>query len=190
MNGFAGDSPTYGYLDHEFHEIVYESEHLPVDFFRSLRLPIPTLRAQWYTDRAGNRSACGDDIFKRESDWRDRYWQGFYHAITRKLKDWQYEQEYRLILSGMMLDFSDHTSRKVQYDFNDLDGIIFGINTPTSEKLDICKIVEEKCRVTNRKDFKFYQAFYSRTTGKIEHAEMGLLKFRCSEPMPERASEP
>jgi hypothetical protein len=26
-------------------------------------------------------------------------------------------------------------------------------------------------------DFKFYQAFYSRSTGTIEHAEIGLLKF-------------
>jgi hypothetical protein len=75
------------------------------------------------------------------------------------------------------LNFRDPAMRKLTYHFSDLSGVIFGINTPTEAKLEICKIIEEKCRTENRTDFKFYQAFYSRSTSTIEHAEVGLLKF-------------
>ena len=154
-----------------------EPNHQPVDFFRNLRLPIPSLKRYWYTDRRGNRSSCGDDIFKNDKEWRDRYWAGFYHDIVMKLKDWSYEQEYRLILSGEVLDFSTDESRKTLYDFNDLEGIIFGIKTDVKDKLAICKIIERKCRENGRRDFNFYQAFYSRSAGEIDHAEMPWLKF-------------
>jgi hypothetical protein len=68
-------------------------------------------------------------------------------------------------------------SRKLKYAFNDLDGIIFGIKTSMEDKLKIIKIIESKCRKENRKDFKFYQAYYSKQKGIIDHAEMTLLKF-------------
>ena len=176
--GFTGNQTLCGFMAHTFQEIVYESNHLPVDFFRSLgRLPIPILRDYWYSDSKGNRSECGDDIFKAEQVWRDRYWETFHHGITRKLKDWSYEQEYRLILSGEMLDFSPDEARTTTYDFNDLEAIVFGIRTALKDKLAICKIIEQKCRETGRRDFKFYQAFYSRSKGEMDHAEMRYLKF-------------
>jgi hypothetical protein len=176
--GFAGDKILQGFMEHTFQEIVYESNHLPVDFFRSLgRLPIPILRQYWYTDCDGNRSPCGDDIFKAEQAWRDRYWAAFDHGITRKLKDWSKEQEYRLILRDEVLDYSPDEARKTTYDFNDLEAIIFGIRTELKDKLAICKIVEQKCRESGRPDFKFYQAFYSPSKGEIDHAEIPYLKF-------------
>jgi len=82
-----------------------------------------------------------------------------------------------LILSGEVLDFSTDESRKAVYDFNSLEGIIFGIKTELKDKLTICKIIERKCRENGRRDFKFYQAFYSRATDEIDHAEMPWLKF-------------
>jgi hypothetical protein len=181
--GFSGDQILYGFMSHTFEEIVYESNHLPVDFFRSLgRQPIPTLRRYWYTDRDGNRSPCGDDIFKAEQAWRDKYWAAFAHGITRKLKDWSNEQEYRLILrDGVALDFSHEAERKTTYDFNDLEAIIFGIKTELKDKLEICKVIEQKCRESRRQDFKFYQAFYSPSKGEIDNVEMQLLKFTNSE---------
>ncbi len=77
----------------------------------------------------------------------------------------------------MMLDFSTPETRVAHYDFNDLAGIIFGMKTPPDQKRQICKIIEKKCRKTNRTDFKFYEAYYSRATGSIEHREMSFLKF-------------
>jgi Protein of unknown function (DUF2971) len=178
LNGWGSAGPTLGKMDHEFIKIIYDNDHLPIDFFNSLgRLPIPTLKQYWYSDKTGRISVCGKDIFNNEDKWRAEYWDAFKHGITRKLKDWDYEQEHRLVLSGSLLDFSDVKSRSAKYDFDDLDGIIFGIKTPSQRKLDIFKIIEEKCRESKRTDFKFYQAFYSRDIGTIEHAEMSFLKF-------------
>ena len=38
------------------------------------------------------------------------------------------------------------------------------------------RTVESKCRKEGRLDFKFYQAFYSRHSGKIEVSLLDLLK--------------
>jgi len=111
--------------------------------------------------------------------WRENYWNNFLHGITGKLNDWRYEKEYRLILrDGEIVEFSDKMSRKLKYDFVDLEGIIFGMKAGKDEKFEICKIIEEKCRATNRHDFKFYQAYYSPRVQKIEHSEMPFIKFK------------
>ena len=41
------------------------------------------------------------------------------------------------------MDFSSDEDRTATYDFNDLDGIIFGIKTPSDTKLELFKIIEE-----------------------------------------------
>jgi hypothetical protein len=80
----------------------------------------------------------------------------------------------------MLHDFSDPKSRITTYEFKQLEGIIFGIKTPIEKKIEICKIIEEKCRAANRTDFKFYQAYYAQEKGSIEHREMTLLRFDFS----------
>jgi hypothetical protein len=159
--------------------MIYESKHLPVDFFRSLgRLPVPVLRRHWFSDEAGNHSPCGEDIFRADDAWRARYWEAFYHAITRKLDDWRHEAEYRLIIDNMHWDYHNGARRKLPYRFSDLTGIVFGISTPLHTKVDICRIIEEKCRNQGRTDFKFYQAHYARRSGTIERSELTFLKFK------------
>jgi hypothetical protein len=62
INGYGGGGPTYMDVEHEFLKVVYENEHLPVDFFRSLgRLTIPVLKKYWYSDKSGQESVCADD---------------------------------------------------------------------------------------------------------------------------------
>ena len=97
-------------------------------------------------------------------------------AITTKLADWAHEKEFRLTLTGSS-DFSDRSTRKLQYHFSDLEGIIFGMNTSTRDKLRIMRVVEEKCRKEGRTEFDFYQAHYSRRVGKMEITKMSLIKF-------------
>lgn len=180
--GYNGSGPVIGFVSHRFQEVVYENKHLPVDFFRSLgRLPIPDLSRAWYTSRTGERSACADDIFNDQDTWRKRYWDTFNHGVTRKLEAWHYEKEQRLII----YDMENPKDRVTQYDLNDLEGIIFGIKTPIDKKIAICKIIEEKCRASNRTDFKFYQAYYAQEKGFIEHREMTLLKFDFTQSSPD-----
>ncbi|MES5482100.1 hypothetical protein QMZ05_05025 [Bradyrhizobium sp. INPA03-11B] len=176
--GANGSDPVVDYVPHYFQEVVYENEHLPVDFFRSLgRVPVPDLSRGWFTDRAGRRSICADDMFNDEKAWRERYWEAFNHGITRKLQAWHYEKEQRLILTGMGYDFMEPSSRLTHYDFKDLEGIIFGIKTPIDKKIAICRVIEEKCRASNRTDFRFFQAYYAQGKGCIEHREMKFLRF-------------
>ena len=173
------DGEIRGDVQHTFHKVNYSKKHVAIDFFRSLGvLPAPIINKYWYTNEKGDRSRCSDNILKTEDDWRKHYWRNFEELTTNKLEDWDFENEYRLLLSASILDFSKSDQRKAKYDFNSLDGIVFGIKTTLETKLAIGRIIEAKCRKYDRRDFKFFQAYYSRENGSIEHYEMGLLKFK------------
>jgi hypothetical protein len=116
------------------------------------------------------------DILSESDSWRKHYWEQRLTAITTKFADWAHEKEYRLTLTGSS-DFSEKSTRKLQYRFSDLQGIIFGMNTSTTDKLRIMKIIEGKCRKEGRNDFEFHQADYSRRAGKMEITKMNLIKF-------------
>ncbi len=169
--GMHGNSGAGG---SKFHEINYEKKYPEIDFFRSLGvLPVPALN-RWYFDEHKNKSSCADAVYSDEGAWRRKYWDTFYEAITIKLKDWKFEDEYRLVLTPMETDFKEKSKRKLRYQFSDLEGIVFGIRTPEAAKRDIIRIIEGKCRSENRTDFKFYQAFYSKKDGRVEKQEMPL----------------
>lgn len=181
LNSVTMDAPVRGSATHEFIPVTYVNTYVAVDFFRSLgRLPIPVLNQSWYSNEKGERSVCAEDIFGHEADWRKRYWTSFEHGATTKLKDWEREGEHRLILHSSIIDFSDPKMRKLKYSFDSLEGIIFGMKTPLDKKIEICRLIEAKCRAANRTDFKFYEAYFSPLKGSIEHAEMNLLKFAAS----------
>lgn len=176
-NGYSSSGPTYGFSRHEFYPIDYVEGYGQIDFFRMLgRLPVPKLNCMWYM-LDGVMSSCADDMLKYEDAWRSNYWKNFYRDITIKSKDWSYENENRLILSSSLNSFSDPKDRALTYDFCSLKGIIFGIKTKTEDKLAIIKIIEDKCRVIGRSDFKFYQASYSSEEKCIKHSELPLLRF-------------
>jgi hypothetical protein len=174
VNGYGSSGDSRGLVKHKFYQVKYSTKFLPVDFFRSIgRLPEATLHKHWHSNAVGDRSKCAAEYDDR---WREDYWKGFYPGATTKLGDWVREKEYRLLLTGMALDFSDKERRKATYDFKNLHGLIFGMKTPQKEKLEICKIVAEKCRSSGRSDFKFYEAYYSAASGCIDHRELNLLR--------------
>lgn len=178
INGWNNAGPLHGSVTHEFYPVTYQSTHASLDFFRSLgNLSIPIISRNWYHDNEGRRSMCADGGINLTEEQRTNYWKLFADGVTTKLNDWEHEEEYRLLLYAQILDFSSLDSRLVKYDFADLDGLIFGIKTTTEHKLQIMKLIEEKCRKLGRKAFKFYQAYYSRQNARIESAEMSLLKF-------------
>lgn len=181
LKGKTGYSSTSGYIyDFSklmFYPIDYIKGYGQIDFFRMLgRLPIPKLNSMWYL-LDGSLSECADDMIKDEDSWRNNYWENFYRDITVKSKDWSYENEYRLIITSSLDNFSDPKDRTLNYDFSSLKGIIFGIKTTMEDKLKVMKIIENKCRETDREDFKFYQASYSSKDECIIYSEMSLLSF-------------
>jgi len=184
ITGWQGNQdeikPIYSFTNHQFYKVDYNSKYPEIDFFKNIgRLPIPILKKYWYMDENNNISICADDIFNNEENWRKTYWDNFTKGISIKLNDWLHENEYRLIIYSLLGDEYDTCEkRKLKYNFFDIEGIIFGIKTPIEDKLKIMKIIENKCQKENRTDFKFYQAYYSRDTGKIEANEMSLLKVK------------
>lgn len=178
INGWGSSGPSYGFRKRKFYPIDYIEGYGQIDFFRSLgRLPIPTLNAVWYFNE-GEMSKCAEDMISSEEKWRDKYWKNFYRDIVVKSRDWKYENEYRLILASSLDSFSKEKSRVLKYNFESLKGLIFGINTKKEDKIKVMNVIEKKCKETGRKDFKFYQAYYSSEKKCINYSEMSLLKFK------------
>ena len=179
ITGKNNSGPKYGVREQKFHKINYDRKYVEIDFFKSLGcLAHPVISKHWYRTEQGIESTLADEVFADEDRWMKIYLDNFIVGITTKLNDWKYEQEYRLILYSFLHDYSNKADRKFKYNFNDLNGIIFGINTSREDKLKIIKIIESKCLKENRKDFKFYQAFHSFHKGIIDYSEISLLKFK------------
>ena len=165
-----------------FHEINYVDKPIEIDFFRSIGgVLLEELIRRWYADEEGNISECAAHI-RRGDDmdtvslitWAKNYENNFRRAITTKTKDWEYEQECRLILKDGSDEFDEKQKRALTYNFNSLKGIIFGIKTTDEDKLKIIRIIQSKCKEDNRTDFKFYQAYYSPEDGNIHKVEIQL----------------
>lgn len=177
ITGYGAEGKTYGFTNYVFHPIDYKSGFGSIDFFRMIgRIPVSKLQSMWYT-LDESVSKCAGEIFADENSWRNKYWDDFYKGVLVKSKDWSYENEYRLILSSPLDDFSDPKDRTLSYSFSSLKGIIFGINTKIEHKLEIMRIIENKCNENDRSDFKFYQARYSSEDKCILSDELSLIKF-------------
>jgi len=176
--GWNNAGAQIGMRPQKFIKVEYDSKHVEIDFFRSLgRAPIHVLNQQWYRDSAGNISICAQHLTGKSDEWREKYWGNFYRGVSIKLKEWDYEEEYRLVLDDNFVTYNEHNKRKLQYDFADLEGIIFGIKTSDEAKMQIIKIIEEKCKRAKRTGFDFYQAYYDINLGKIQKQKMSQLKF-------------
>ncbi|KAA0070788.1 DUF2971 domain-containing protein [Rhodanobacter sp. T12-5] len=180
----SSEGPVRQRVSDRFTAVEYRSNFVSIDFFRSLgRLPIAIINRNWHTSEDGARSVCaltGDFTAEQHA----KFWQQFEQSATTKLSDWAYEEEYRLIVHGLLGDYEEPALRVANYDFSDLEGIIFGMNTKEDDKLSIMRIIEEKCREHQRNDFKFYQAYYAAEKACIEVAELGLLKVSLDQEHP------
>lgn len=152
----------YNYRDFPLQPIEYSACFEELDFFRNLgRLPIPQLIEQWYTNDNGELSICAENIFSQEDEWRNQYWSIYESAYLKKLPAWSHEREYRIILSSVLDSYDDPKNRLLEYKFEDLEAIIFGMNTPKEAKIKIIDIVKTKCEKFERKQFDFYEMAYS-----------------------------
>lgn len=161
---------------YELHPLKYQKNFPEMNFFESLgRLPIPHLIEVWLTGEEKQQSSCSKFLNnKNEEEWRQEYWKRYYDTLNTKTLDWKYEDECRIIRYSTIGEKIQLTN----YDFDDLEGIIFGINTKTEHKIKIMEIIEEKCKKTSRKDFQFYQADYCPNEGGIKKRKLTSLKFK------------
>jgi len=172
--GYGSKGAILGKRDLKFEEVIYTNNFVEIDFFKSLgSLTIPILE-EWYSDDEGNFSKIKID---NDDVWRKKYWDTFEKNNLTKTKDWQYEHEFRLILHGSLDNEIDEKYRKLRYDFKNLKGIIFGIKTSVQEKEKIIKIIRQKCLMTSRNDFEFYQAYYCHQNKNIQYQKLSFIKF-------------
>ena len=174
--GDASSKLTWRYSPMEFHRIRYQKEIEELDFFRSIGvLPVNRLIERWYTNQAGVRSKCADHIAAdSEASWREVYWKSFYRDISLKTEDWSYEKEVRLILTSSLVDLDQQSTRRLNYKFESLAGIVFGMNMSDENKINIIDVVLAKCQESRRTAFDFFQAYYSHETGFIEKQKLDI----------------
>ena len=81
--------------------------------------------------------------------------------ICTKTREWQREQEVRLVIIDESASSLADQQLRWEYDFSALKGIIFGVNTSDTHKLEIIESISTQCRQTGRTDFDFQQAYNS-----------------------------
>jgi hypothetical protein len=174
-NGYSGRGDIIELVHEQLNPVTYDSQPPQIDFFRSIgRLPMAAIEKDWFTDQDGRLSTVRHASFDDQEQWRGLYWQEFVDSVTRKFVHWKSENEHRIVIDDAFWSLAEPKSRVARYEFSDLEGIVFGLRTPLQARMRICKIIEDKCAAVGRDDFKFYQAYYSSTTGQVEHREMKL----------------
>lgn len=173
VGGMGEKGYVWGQQNIQFYKVSYGQDFVGIDFFQTLgRLPAPCIEKHWLTSQDGHRTTRAIEYVKEE--WGRRYWEDYVNSITMKSVDWQCEREHRLMFMDGVGSFSDKGLRYAYYDFHCLEGIIFGIRTPSSEKSKVISIVESLCRKHNRDSFNFYQAVYSHKNKAVEHLLMDV----------------
>ena len=97
-----------------------------------------------------------------------KHWEQFEPSLLRKIPDWKKEKEYRIVLTSLLDWYEGSNNRLLQYDFNDLETLIFGMKTPREKRLEIIEIIKKKCKENNRKSFDFYEMHYQSFNNILE----------------------
>ena len=164
----GGTSEIRGERKFSLQKLTYAKGFPKIDFFRSLgRLPTSVLNKDWYSE-SGEASEAMHSVFANEEVWRQGYWDNLRLVSTTKFDDWKHEDEYRAVIHTLQDRTIEKPLRVYTYNFADLEGIIFGLNTSIDDKLAIMRIIERKCVESGRKEFEFLQASYSSGTSRFD----------------------
>jgi hypothetical protein len=141
--------------------VNYKPKINEINFFKSMHeLDAITLN-EWKKDIFGNKTKIDIDIaIAIANSDKDLV----LDVMTTKTIDWKHEDEFRLFVTYRN---EEYKHLKAKYDFDLLEGVIFGINTKEEDKVNIVDIITRKCHENNIKEFCFYQAYYDRNSGKI-----------------------
>lgn len=166
----GGSRESWGFAPVQFCEVQYADRPAEVNFFNSMaNITGQDLLDLWYTDEVGNVSGLGSHVTDEHNRkvWRQRHWDAFRRDLAFKTREWEYEQEHRLVWYDAFKRTSDKEDRTLTYDFKSLAGVIFGTRMSAADKRKIVEIIANKCQENNRDSFPFYQAYYSPHRGEI-----------------------
>ena len=172
-------SKTNKFEPNELHKVQYGKKHKKINFFKYNYLTFYNSFNQFWNfdsiqqnkSKFYKKNTVEDDVLIDDNiDIYNNFFKLFDKVLDDfiiKTKEWKNEKEYRIL-------HTDPKERKLQYNFRDLHGIIFGIGTPYESKQKIVKIILDKCKDNNRDitDFHFYQAYFNPETNQIEKYEI------------------
>lgn len=174
-NGFGSNGVLRGVSDRCLEDVVYSKDTYQLEFFQNIgQLTNNDLAKHWFQTPDGKTSPLLKHFHGKE--WRDEYWQNFGPPLLNKLADWAHEAEMRIILSDSFQLHGTPEGRVFNYEFDILDGIIFGLNVSVTDKVKIMKIINDKLHSNNQtREFRLFQAYYNAQSGKIAANPMDFL---------------
>lgn len=135
--------------------VTYDARLLERNFFETVgRLTHPQFES-WLTGRDGI-SQCYKKIVRDLDDWRERYWEAFDAKYYQKIKAWEHEQEYRIVLNDMLDSYDKPEDRNLPYNPEHLTGVIFGVRTSEYDK----KRIMESLKKVDKEKNDYYQVVY------------------------------
>jgi hypothetical protein len=155
----------FGPIKSTLHKVSYDTAPPELNFFEFLgRLSQGKLMKAWHSDRAGTRSPLIAGIIEDADAWRKRLWALFHSMATSKLKDWSHEEEYRIVVADA---FGSHRAhRRLRFDGSTFAGVVFGLRTPTTAKVEIARRLAAK-NDPLLKDLKLYQMVYKASERRL-----------------------
>lgn len=157
--------PIYSWVKMPINKIIYGDEICERNFFESFgRLNFLQIQS-WLTNNEGT-SYCYE-VYKDKEKWNKQYWEIFQLKNCRKMKEWSYEDEYRLIIDNAFGDHEKPEERNLPYNSKILKGVIFGIRTSEYDKKRIIDAIKKH----NYSNLIFYQAEYDEELQKIDIRE-------------------
>lgn len=175
--GLGDERPVKGEIAYPFAPVRYANDYPETDFFGNLgRLSRSKLTGFWYVGEDGQLSSRVADIVDEKDGWRQAYWARQNQIVATKLPQWAHEEEYRLILSGTLIDREREPAlRKLRYSFSSLTGVIFGMKMSQADKIAMLRILAQKVEVERHEGLRISQATFSHATGRIEIRPLSLL---------------
>lgn len=156
-------------------EVKYHSEFTAVNFFTSPHNEQPEWAdSYWYRGENGSISACASWMTNIDDKVYQRHRNIFLKSLTTKTAHWENETECRVLIAGLPWTREE---RQIKYSFHQLEGLIFGINTPDDIKIKVIKKIAEHCKAQRRSDFKFYQAKFNNSYTEIENELLEFVRF-------------
>lgn len=152
-------------------KVSYNTAPIEMSFFESItNVPERLCIQDWFTD--------GDQTTPMRK-WLDDFSVSEFNAAltistASKLDAWQHENEYRAVLTSFA-DISAPECRVFTYDFEILEGIIFGIKMTLENKAAIVSKFLVHIRRAEVTHFKFYQAYFDQASKSIKYKELSLL---------------
>lgn len=151
------------YRDHEIFAVNYSDVYPEIDFFTSLGcLPRKILEDFWLTNYDRTQFSSCLKKYDNHNEWYYNYHKKATEYICTKSKNWEYEQEYRIILRDLLYPaYEEKQNRLANYKFEDLDAIIFGRNVSIENKRKVVWIINKYCLENKVKPCSFYDLYYS-----------------------------